>query len=125
MATQAAKITYTDNSEVICLVLDSKSYDKVTLRCASTLAGNIKTIYEFGDGTFADDQTIALGASSTASRTIKDSAGTTVSLGAIHDSMVTSVFDYRLGKTFITFTPGSSASGTVFVEAITSKAGEK
>ena len=125
MATQAVKIAYTDNSEIICLVLDHKGYDKVTLRCASTLAGNIKTIYEFGDGTCADDQTIALGASSTASRTITDSAGTTVDLGAIHDSMVTSVFDYRIGKTYVTWKCGSSASGTVFVEAITSKAGEK
>ena len=125
MATQTAKISYTDNTEIICLTLDSKGYDKLTLRCASTLAGTLKTIYRLGDGSFADDQSITIGASSTSSRSPKDANGVTVALGTIYDSMVTSVFDYRLGKMFVTFTPGSSASGTVFVEAITSKAGEK
>ena len=127
MATDAKKISHAATSEILCFTLEPKSYEKVTIRCLATIAGTLKSIYVFGDGTSADDtETAIAAAASLATRSLVDDAGTADSrANNAATGLVTQVFDYRLGKTLITFTPGASTSGTLYIEAITSRAGEK
>jgi len=126
MATDAKKITHSATTEILCFTLDPKSYDEVTIRCVSTAGGTLKTLYQMGDGeVWADDTSDTVtGTGSSAARTMNDSSGTSLSLGTVYQNMKTVVFGYRLGKTLVTFTPDSS-SGTLYIEAITSKEGEK
>ena len=128
MATDAKKITIGATTEILCFTLQPKSYDKVTIRCLSTVTGSLKTLYRFGDGdTYADDTATTVTASgSSAARSMIDSDGNSASLATAYASnLMTQVFDYRLGEVLVTFTPGASTAGTLWIEAITIRSGEK
>lgn len=132
MANQTKAITLGATTEILCFTLNTKAYEKVTIRCLSSVAGTLKTIYKFGKinnwkQTHADDTSTAVAAHATfATRSMLDADGNSISvLRTATTGLVTQVFDYRLGTTLVTFTPDSSTAGTLYIEALSSKAGEK
>ena len=103
MRTLVYKKTYASTAQQTCLTLTVQEASQATIRvydvpASGSVAGTIKTFYNFDDGTSVEDT----------------SDSVTVS------ELKTVAFGYKTGSVTIKYTPGNSA-GTVRVEATTAK----
>lgn len=95
-------------TEFEAFTLDVQEHSKVTIRCLSDRGGTLKTRYVFPSGKIADDQSVAVSAAVLAS--------------GVYSNLTTVVFDYKVSKVKIVFTPTDATAG--FTEVTVTTAGK-
>ncbi len=103
MRTIVYKSTYASTAQQTCMTLDVQQASQATIRvydvpASGSVAGTIKTYYNFDDGTSVEDTSDSVAVS----------------------ALKTVAFGYKIGSVTIKYTPGNAA-GTVRVEATTAK----
>ncbi len=102
MRTLVFTATHSATTELTAMTLDVQEHSTVTIRCLSDRGGTLKTKYTFDSGKVADDPAAAL------------SSG-------VYTNLTTAVFDYKVGKLLITFTPADGTSGFTEIEVTTAR----
>ena len=107
MRTLVFTADHSATTELTAMTLDVQEHSTVTIRCLCDRGGSLKTKYVFDSGKVADDQSLTVAAASLSS--------------GVYSNLTTAVFDYKVGKIQITFTPADGTSGFTEIEVTTAR----